>query len=172
MRCDIEISLLESLVSFIDNMEPNSMIKVMLEFNSKALILGRRVGTLLQREIKEGGQAKVEEVQEELKVQATKHAKEKAAWEKEREEWLVERKRLGSWKAGCLDFEKKLNEKIHDMETDYDEMKEKNDGLESELKGLRQAAFFSKNVDVSDARFDVNKDVVDDRLVNEVESSL
>ncbi|QCD78751.1 hypothetical protein DEO72_LG1g2387 [Vigna unguiculata] len=44
---DIEISLAESLVSSIDNMEPNSMIKAMLEFNSKALILGRRMGTLL-----------------------------------------------------------------------------------------------------------------------------
>jgi len=55
VRRDIEISLVESLVSYIDNMEPNSMIKAMLEFKSKALILGRRVGTLLQREIKEGG---------------------------------------------------------------------------------------------------------------------
>jgi len=40
----------------------------MLEFNSRALILGRRVGTLLQREIKEGSKAKVEEIQEELKA--------------------------------------------------------------------------------------------------------
>ena len=47
VRWDIEISLVESLVSSIDNMEPNSMIKSMLEFNSKALILGHRVGTLL-----------------------------------------------------------------------------------------------------------------------------
>jgi len=65
---DIEISLAESLISSIDNIEPNLMIKAMLEFNSKALILGCRVGTLLQSEIKEGGWAKVEELQEELKV--------------------------------------------------------------------------------------------------------
>jgi len=44
------------------------MIKAMLEFNRKALILGHRVGTLLQREIKEGGRVKVEELQKELKV--------------------------------------------------------------------------------------------------------
>jgi len=68
------------------------MMKAMLEFNSKALILGRRVGSLLQREIKKGGWAKVEELQEELKVQASKHVEEKASWEKEKEEWLVERK--------------------------------------------------------------------------------
>ena len=37
------------------------------------------------------------------------------------------RKRLGSWKVRCLDSEKKLNEKIFEMETDYDELKEKND---------------------------------------------
>ncbi|QCD86301.1 hypothetical protein DEO72_LG3g822 [Vigna unguiculata] len=58
----------------------------MLEFNSKALILGRRGGTLLQRELREGGKAKVEETQEALKNQAAKHEEEKAAWEKEREE--------------------------------------------------------------------------------------
>ncbi|QCD79172.1 hypothetical protein DEO72_LG1g2811 [Vigna unguiculata] len=66
----------------MDNMEPNAMIKATLEVNSKALIMGCRVGTLLQREIKERGKAKVEEVQEELKTQATKHEEEKTAWEK------------------------------------------------------------------------------------------
>ncbi|QCE10864.1 hypothetical protein DEO72_LG10g2096 [Vigna unguiculata] len=56
----------------------------------------RSHGLVRKEEIKEGGQAKVEELQEELKVQAAKHAEEKAAWEKEREEWLAGRKRLGS----------------------------------------------------------------------------
>ncbi|QCD96231.1 hypothetical protein DEO72_LG6g933 [Vigna unguiculata] len=37
-------------------------------------------------------------------------------------------------------------------------------------KGLRQATFFCKDVDVTDPRFDVNKDVVDDQLINEAES--
>ena len=97
----------------------------------------------------------------------------------------MERKRLGSWKVRCLDYEKKLNEKIVDIETDYDELKEKHDGLESELedlnghiiqkhinrfqKGLRQAAFFHKDVDASNAKCDVNKDVVDGQLVSEME---
>jgi len=72
-----------------------------------------------------------------LKVQVAKHAKEKAAWEKEWEEWLVERKQLGWWKVRCLDSKKKLNAKISDMETNYDELKEKNDGLESELEDLK-----------------------------------
>jgi len=73
------------------------------------------------------------------------------------------------------------------MKTNYDELKEKNDGFESELedlkghiiqehinrfqKGLRQAAFFCKEVDVSDSRYDVNKDVVDNHLVNELDLS-
>jgi len=185
---DIEINLAASLVNSIDNMEPNAMVKAMLEFNSKALILGRRLGSLLQREMKDGGQSKVEELQEELKIQADKHAKEKVAWEKEKEEWLVERKRLHSWKLRCPGFKKKLNEKIADMETDYDELKEKHDGLESKLedlkghiiqehiygfqKGLRQATFFYKDVDAPNAIFDVNKDVVDGQLVSEMESSL
>ena len=36
-------------------------------------------------------------------------------------------------------------------------------------KGLRQAAFFHPNVDVSDSRFDVDKDIVGGRLVREDE---
>ncbi|QCE11232.1 hypothetical protein DEO72_LG10g2465 [Vigna unguiculata] len=39
------------------------------------------------------------------------------------------------------------------------------------MKILRQAAFFYKDVDVGDVRFDVNKDVVDGMLVDEVETS-
>jgi len=35
-----------------------------------------------------------------------------------------------------------------------------------------QTSFFCKDVDVADPRFDVNKDVVDEQLVNEVELSL
>jgi len=87
------------MVTFMDNMEPTAMIKTMLEFNSKALILGRKVGTLLHKELKEGGRAKVEELQEELKAQATKYEEEKAACEEERKEWLLERKHLGTWKV-------------------------------------------------------------------------
>jgi len=36
---------------------------------------------------------------------------------------------------------------------------------------LRQATFFHKDIDVSDTKFDVNKDVVDGQLVNEMDSS-
>ena len=62
------------------------MVKAILEVNSKDLILGRKVGSLLQREMNEGGRSKVEELREELKVEADKHAEEKAAREKEKEE--------------------------------------------------------------------------------------
>ena len=88
----------------------------------------------------------------------------------------------------CLDSEEKLKGRIVDLEADYDDIKEKHDGLEGELedlksciiqehingfqKGVRQASFFYENVDANDVRFDVNKDVVDDVLINEVESSL
>jgi len=88
----------------------------------------------------------------------------------------------------CLDSEEKLKGRIADLEADYDEIKEKHDGLEVEMedlksciiqehindfqKGVRQATFFYESVDVNDARFDVNKDVVDGVLVDEGESSL
>jgi len=83
---------------------------------------------------------------------------------KEREEWLEEKKRLGSWRVRCLDSEKKLNVKIADLETNFDELKKKHDDLESALedlkdqiiqeyingfqKGLRQVAFFHSDIDV------------------------
>ena len=38
-------------------------------------------------------------------------------------------------------------------------------------KGLHQAAFFHQDVDAADSKFDVNKDVVDGKLVKEDESS-
>jgi len=38
-------------------------------------------------------------------------------------------------------------------------------------KGLRQAAFFHQEVDVADSKFDVNKDVIDGKLIKEDESS-
>ena len=107
VRQDIDINLLEALVNSIDNMEPNAMIKAIQEFNSKALILGHKVGSLFQKELREGNRLK------------------KAAWEKERQEWLEEKKRLGTWKVWCLESEKKLKAKIVDLEVDYDELKEK-----------------------------------------------
>jgi len=54
IRRDIYINLSEALVNSIDNIEPTTMVKAMLEFNSKALILRCRVGSLFQRELKEG----------------------------------------------------------------------------------------------------------------------
>jgi len=47
VHCDIDTHLPKSVISYMDNMEPNAMIKTILEFNTKALFMGRRVGTLL-----------------------------------------------------------------------------------------------------------------------------
>ena len=49
------------------------------KLKGRALILRHRVGSLYQRQMKEGSRSRVEELTEELKVQADKHAKEKAA---------------------------------------------------------------------------------------------
>ena len=86
-----------------------------------------------------------------------------------------------------MDSEEKLNKRIGELEEDYDDLKEKYDRAVGELddlknsiiqehikgfeKGLRQAAFFHQDVDVTDSKFDVNKDVVDGKLVKEDESS-
>ncbi|QCE10330.1 hypothetical protein DEO72_LG10g1560 [Vigna unguiculata] len=75
VRRDMDINLSETLVNSINNMDPNPMVKAMVEFNSKALIMGRRVRSMLERELKEDSRSKVEELQS----QVDKHAKEKAA---------------------------------------------------------------------------------------------
>ncbi|QCD96105.1 hypothetical protein DEO72_LG6g807 [Vigna unguiculata] len=117
VRKDIKINVPESLINSIDNMKPSALVKAMVEFSSKTLLLSRRV----------------------------------------------------------------------DLEVDYDDIKEKHDGLEGELedlksckikehingfqKGVRQASFFYESVDANDVRFDVNKDVVDGVFIDEEESS-
>jgi len=107
--------------------------------------------------------------------------------EKVKESWEEERKRLITWRVHCLDSEERLNKKIGEWEEDYEELKDKYDGAVGELddlknsiiqehingfeKGLRQTAFFHQDVDVTDSRFDVNKDVIDGKLVQEDEDS-
>ena len=184
VRKDIEINVPESLINSIDNMEPRALVKAMVEFSIKTLLLSRRVGSLYERELKGGNRTKLEELQEKV----DKHDEEKETWKKEKEEWELERKRLATWRVRCLDFKKKLKDRIADLEADYDDIKEKHDGLEGELedlksciiqehingfqKGVRQASLFYENVDANDVRFDVNKDVVDGVLIDEAESSL
>ncbi|QCD89124.1 hypothetical protein DEO72_LG4g62 [Vigna unguiculata] len=155
----------------------------------KAALLGQGLssgtkGAGSRKPLKEGNRQKLKELQGKV----DKFAKENAAWEKEREEWKEEKKRLKTWKVRYLDSEEKLKGRITDLEANCDELKEKHEGVEVELKdlksciiqehingfqkGVRQAAFFCKEVDVTDPRFDVNKDVVDGQLINEAESSL
>jgi len=86
-----------------------------------------------------------------------------------------------------LDSEEKLNKRIGELEEDYDDLKDKYDGVVGELddlknciiqehingfeKGLHQASFFHQEVDITDSKFDVNKDAIDGKLVKEDGSS-
>ena len=95
---------------------------------------------------------------EELQEKVDKDDEEKEAWKKDKEEWEVERKRHATWRVQCLDSEEKLKGRIVELEADYDDIKEKHDGMEGELedlksciiqehingfqKGIRQASFF------------------------------
>jgi len=176
VRKDISINLPDTVVNSIDNMEVDHIVRTMVEFGSKALVLGRRVGSLYRREVKEVG---------ELQGKVDKLEKEKAALEKEKEGWEAERKRLASWRVRCLDSEEKLNKRIGELEEDYEDLKDKYDGAVAELddlknsviqehingfeKGLRQAAFFYQDVDALNSRFDVDKDIVGVKLVREDE---
>jgi len=176
VRKDISIDLPDTVVNSIDNMDVDHIVRTMVEFGSKALVLSRRVGSLYRKEVKEVG---------ELQGRVDKLEEEKAALKKEKEGWEAERKRLATWKVRCLDSEDKLNERIGELEEDYEDLKDKYDGAVGQLddlkniviqehingfeKGLRQAAFFHPDVDISDSRFDVDKDIVDGKLVREDE---
>ena len=63
MRTDILITLPDTILNSIDGMDADHLLRTMVEFGSKALVLSRRVGCLYRREVKEGGREKVEELQ-------------------------------------------------------------------------------------------------------------
>jgi len=46
VRKDIEINMTETLINSIGSMESDHLVRTMVEFSSKALILGRQVGSL------------------------------------------------------------------------------------------------------------------------------
>ncbi|QCD87597.1 hypothetical protein DEO72_LG3g2135 [Vigna unguiculata] len=116
IRKNIAINLPDTIINSIGSVEADHIVRTMVEFGSKALILSRRVGSLYQKEVKEGGQEKVEELQGKV----DKLEEEKAALEKAKESWEVERKRLATWRVRCLDSEEKLNKRIGELEEDYD----------------------------------------------------
>ena len=63
VRKDIDINMSETLINSIDNLELDHLVRTMVEFGNKALILSRRVGSLYHRELKEGNREKLEELQ-------------------------------------------------------------------------------------------------------------
>ena len=88
VRKDIEINMREILINSIDSMEPDHLVRTMVEFRSKALILSHQVGSLYHREVKEGNREKLEDLQGKV----DKFPEEKAAWKKEKERWEEERR--------------------------------------------------------------------------------
>jgi len=130
VRKDISIDLPDIVVNSIDNMDVDHIVRTMVEFGSKALVLSRRVGSLYRREVKEVG---------ELQGKVDKLEEEKATLEKEKEGWEAERKRLATWKVRCLDSEDKLNKRIGELEEDYEDLKDKYDGAVGEIDDLKNS---------------------------------
>jgi len=62
VRKDISITLPDTILNSIDGMDVDHLVRTMVEFGSKALVLSRRVGSLYSREVKEGGREKVDEL--------------------------------------------------------------------------------------------------------------
>jgi len=52
VRKDIDVNLPETIINSINSIEPNHLVRTMVEFGSKALILSRRVGSLYRREVR------------------------------------------------------------------------------------------------------------------------
>ena len=130
VRKDISISLPNTVVNSIDNMDADHIVITMVEFGSKALVLSPHVGSLYRREVKEVGelQGKVDKLEEET-----------ATLEKEKKGWEAERKRLATWKVCCLDSKDKLNKRIGELEEDYEDLRDKYDGAVGELDDLKNS---------------------------------
>jgi len=62
VRKDIVINLPDTIINSIDGMKADHIVRMMVEFGSKALILSHHVRSLYRREVKEGGMEKVEEL--------------------------------------------------------------------------------------------------------------
>jgi len=60
VRKDISITLPDTIVNSIDGMDADHIVRTMVEFGSKALVLSHRVGSLYKREVKERGRERVE----------------------------------------------------------------------------------------------------------------
>jgi len=80
VRKDISITLPNIVVNSIDNMDAEHIVRTMVLFVSKALVLSRRVGSLYRREVKEVG---------ELQGKVDKLEEEKAALKKEKVAWTL-----------------------------------------------------------------------------------
>ena len=135
MRTDILITLPDTILNSIDGIDVDHLVRTMVEFGSKALVLSQRVGSRYRREVNEGAREKVEELQGKV----DKLEEEKAVLEKAKESWEAERKRLATWRVRCLDFEEKLNKRIAELEEDYDDLKDKYDGAAGELDDLKNS---------------------------------
>ena len=99
VRKDIAINLPKTIINSIDGMEADHLVRTMIEFGNKALILSRWVGSLYRREVKEGGREKVEELQGKV----DKFEEEMVAWKKERELEGGEEK-IGNLESSLLGF--------------------------------------------------------------------
>ncbi|QCD79222.1 hypothetical protein DEO72_LG1g2861 [Vigna unguiculata] len=168
VRKDIEINMPESLINSIDNMELRALVKAMVEFSSKTLLLSRRVGSLYEREVKEGNRTKVEELQEKV----DKHDEEKEAWKKKEEEWELERKRLATWRVRCLDSKEKLKGRIVELEADYDDMKEKHDGLEDEKESSSEGNEEKEAADANVGGDEVVAEEVEQKVISREDLSV
>jgi len=62
VRKDISTTLQDTIVNSIDNMDAEHIVRAMVEFGSKALVLSRRVGSLYRSGVMEGGRERVEEL--------------------------------------------------------------------------------------------------------------
>ena len=93
VRIDIAINLPDTIINSIDGMEADHIVRTMVEFGSKALILSRRVGSLYRREVKEGVGRKWKSCRERWKSLRRRGPR-------GRKKWRVGRRRQKGWEHG------------------------------------------------------------------------
>ncbi|KAG2395437.1 uncharacterized protein HKW66_Vig0071870 [Vigna angularis] len=167
----------------INDSDPEILFRGLLEFQTRALVLSRRVVHMARKELK--GESKMKLARDlivERNVREEEHrfwAHEKKKLENEKKLLEKEVQRMKSWKAGCLEAEKKVR-KLNAFLKEYVEEVTKDDlqhlynfvsnaHRKGFQKGIRQANFLYKEVSTTDFRFDVNKDIFDGRMLDDIE---
>lgn len=143
LYCNLRKKLVEEAKKVGDPKVPNMkepLVEVCVQGETKRKMMklvSRGVGKdmkrvsveLLHKELKEGVRRRLRKWPKNLHCYRPNMRRKRRHRKKEKQELVVEKKHLSSWKLRCLNSEKKFKEKVKDLLVDNEELKEKYEGI-------------------------------------------